>query len=209
MSAGVPEPPRAPLYLFLAVVDPRHAVRWSYRVRRCRSDPYATRILGDARTTPLGQVWRGPTIERLRRDLNRGGSSFCGDCPLKLPLAADDTPRARSTSVGCRLGCTSSALPRATSRVSSLLRSGNRHHPIPRGGDTRLRSVPPGRRRGGTIDFFNYGEAFLHKRAVEMCECIKTRFPQVYLYTSTNGLAFTEECARRPGSLRLKIRPRQ
>ena len=24
------------------------------------------------------------------------------------------------------------------------------------------------------IDFFNYGEAFLHKKAVEMCELVKT-----------------------------------
>ncbi len=47
------------------------------------------------------------------------------------------------------------------------------------------------------IDFFNYGEAFLHKRVVEMCEYVKTRFPHVYLYTSTNGLAFTEERAHR------------
>jgi hypothetical protein len=47
------------------------------------------------------------------------------------------------------------------------------------------------------IDFFNYGEAFLHKRAIEMCEYIKGRFPHVYLYTSTNGLMFTEESARR------------
>jgi len=46
------------------------------------------------------------------------------------------------------------------------------------------------------IDFFNYGEAFLHKRAVEMCAYIKERFPQVYLYTSTNGLALTEARAR-------------
>ena len=49
----------------------------------------------------------------------------------------------------------------------------------------------------GRIDFFNYGEAFLHKRAVEMCEYIKTKFPHIYLYTSTNGLALTEEKARR------------
>src|SRR5262245_42820215 len=49
----------------------------------------------------------------------------------------------------------------------------------------------------GRIDFFNYGEAFLHKRAVEMCEYIKTRFPHIYLYTSTNGLAFSEDAARR------------
>jgi hypothetical protein len=47
------------------------------------------------------------------------------------------------------------------------------------------------------IDFFNYGEAFLHKRAVEMCEYIKSRFPHVFLYTTTNGLALTEEKARR------------
>ena len=32
---------------------------------------------------------------------------------------------------------------------------------------------------------------------VEMCEYIKSRYPHVYLYTSTNGLAFTEEQARR------------
>ena len=30
-----------------------------------------------------------------------------------------------------------------------------------------------------------------------MCEYIKARFPHIYLYTSTNGLALTEEQARR------------
>ena len=48
----------------------------------------------------------------------------------------------------------------------------------------------------GRVDFFNCGEAFLHKRAAEMCAYIKTRFPHIYLYTSTNGLAFTETQAR-------------
>jgi hypothetical protein len=47
------------------------------------------------------------------------------------------------------------------------------------------------------IEFFNYGETFLHKRAVEMCEYIKSRHPHVALYTSTNGLAFTEDSVRR------------
>jgi hypothetical protein len=49
----------------------------------------------------------------------------------------------------------------------------------------------------GRVDFFNYGEAFLHKRAVEMCEYIKKNFPHIFLYTSTNGLALSEEQARR------------
>ena len=30
-----------------------------------------------------------------------------------------------------------------------------------------------------------------------MCEYIKSRFPHIYLYTSTNGLMFTEESAKR------------
>ncbi len=58
----------------------------------------------------------------------------------------------------------------------------------------------------GRIDFFNYGEAFLHKRAVEMCEYIKSRYPHIYLYTSTNGTALSEEQARRLVALRASTR---
>src|SRR5262245_14157446 len=49
----------------------------------------------------------------------------------------------------------------------------------------------------GRIDFFNYGETFLHKRALDMCEYIKSRFPHIYLYTSTNGLTFKGDQVRR------------
>ena len=54
------------------------------------------------------------------------------------------------------------------------------------------------------IDFFNYGEAFLHKRAVEMCEYIKSRFPHIYLFTSTNGLALSGSPGAAPGSFRYR-----
>src|SRR4029450_26713 len=47
------------------------------------------------------------------------------------------------------------------------------------------------------IDFFNYGEGFLHKRAGERVGDIQWRFRHVYLYTSTNGLALSEAQARR------------
>ena len=53
----------------------------------------------------------------------------------------------------------------------------------------------------GRIDFFNYGEAFLHKRAVEMCEYIKATFPHIYLYTSTNGLALNGGAGAAPRAL--------
>ena len=54
------------------------------------ADPYAKRVLGDTRLVSLSEVWRGPTATELREDINTGGSGFCGDCPLKLPLAAGE-----------------------------------------------------------------------------------------------------------------------
>ncbi len=183
---------------------------WSTLVMLCDgrvvcgcADPYATRVLGDARTTPLGQVWTSPTIERLRRDLNGGGSDFCGDCPLKLPLMADVAPPRRSLDAGpmpsrlyiectaaCNISCFQACCAPETgitrSREAGMLDFDLFRKVVDEAGPSLVR-----------IDFFNYGEAFLHKQSVEMCEYIKTRFPQVYLYTSTNGLAFTEDRARR------------
>src|SRR5215210_4429462 len=64
------------------------------------ADPYGRRVLGDARTATIREVWAGETITRLRADLNGGGSKFCGDCALKLPLKKDDTPPQRPLDAG-------------------------------------------------------------------------------------------------------------
>ena len=34
------------------------------------ADPYAKRVLGDARTTSIADIWTGPTASQLREDLN-------------------------------------------------------------------------------------------------------------------------------------------
>jgi hypothetical protein len=60
------------------------------------ADPYGRRVLGDTRQSTLVDIWRGPTIARLREDLNAGGSTFCGDCALKLPLKREEAPVVRS-----------------------------------------------------------------------------------------------------------------
>jgi hypothetical protein len=148
-------------------------------------------------------VWTGATASALRSDLNGGGSRFCGDCPLKLPLKKDEAPPIRDLNVpplpsrlyiectaACNISCAQACCAPETgitrTRTAGML-------------DFELfrRVVDEAGPSLGRIDFFNYGEAFLHKRAVEMCEYIKSRFPHVYLYTSTNGLAFTEEQVRR------------
>jgi MoaA/NifB/PqqE/SkfB family radical SAM enzyme len=183
---------------------------WSIAVMLCDgrvvcgcADPYATRVLGDTRTTPLTEIWRGPVASQLRQEINAGGSSFCGDCPLKLPLPEGEAAPQRDLSVGplpgrlyiettaaCNISCFKACCAPETgitrTRQAGMLDFDHFTRVIDEAGPSL-----------GRIDFFNYGEAFLHKRAVEMCEYIKARFPNIYLYTSTNGLALTEEKARR------------
>jgi MoaA/NifB/PqqE/SkfB family radical SAM enzyme len=182
---------------------------WSTAVLLCDgrvvcgcADPYARRVLGDVRTTPLSGIWQGPVAAGLRADLNQGGSSFCGDCPLKLPLGEEDEPPQRDLAVGalpgrlyieCTAACNISCFKACCAPETGITRT---RQASMLDFDLFTRVVNEAGPSLGRIDFFNYGEAFLHKRAVEMCEYIKTAFPHVYLYTSTNGLALTEEKAR-------------
>ena len=167
------------------------------------ADPYGRRVLGDTRTTSVSGVWTGEVASSLRRDIVAGGSKFCGDCPLKLPLKKDEAPPVRALDVG--------ALPSRlyVECTAACNISCNQACCAPETGITRTRQagmldfelftrvIDEAGPSLGRVDFFNYGEAFLHKRAVEMCEYIKTKYPHIYLYTSTNGLALNEEKARR------------
>jgi Radical SAM superfamily/Iron-sulfur cluster-binding domain len=183
---------------------------WSTMVLLCDgrltcgcADPYGRRVLGDARQGSVQSVWTGLAASTLRADLNAGGSRFCGDCPLKLPLARDEQPPVRPLEVGrlpsrlyvectaaCNLSCHQACCAPETgitrTRQAGMLDFEVFRRVIDEAGPSLVR-----------VDFFNYGEAFLHKRAVEMCEYIKARFPHIYLYTSTNGLAFSADQARR------------
>jgi hypothetical protein len=183
---------------------------WSTMVMLCDgrmvcgcADPYAKRVLGDVRAAGVSDIWTGERITTIRKEINAGGSKFCGDCPLKLPLKKDEAPPQRDLNVAslpsrlyiectaaCNISCAQACCAPETgitrTRQAGMLDFDLFRQVIDEAGPSL-----------GRIDFFNYGEAFLHKRAIEMCEYIKSRFPHVYLYTSTNGLAFTEEQARR------------
>ena len=166
------------------------------------ADPYGKRVLGDVRAASVSAVWTGPTATALRQDLNDGGSRFCGDCPLKLPLKGAAAPQ-RDLNVpalpsrlyiectaACNISCNQSCCAPETgitrTRQAGMLDFELFKRVVDEAAPSLVR-----------IDFFNYGEAFLHKRAVEMCEYIKSNYPHVYLYSSTNGLAFSEDQARR------------
>ncbi|HUU34329.1 MAG TPA: radical SAM protein [Vicinamibacterales bacterium] len=167
------------------------------------SDPYAQRVMGDVRQATLTQVWRGPLATELRADLNTGGSWFCGDCPLKEPLADDQPAPVRDLNVGplpnrlyveCTAACNISCFQACCAPETGITRT---RQAGMLDFDVFTRVLDEAGPTLGRVDFFNYGEAFLHKRAVEMCEYIKTKFPHIYLYTSTNGGALNDEKARR------------
>jgi hypothetical protein len=167
------------------------------------ADPYAKRVLGDARRESVSAVWTGSVISELRSDLNGGGSSFCGDCPLKLPLAEGEPAPVRPLDAGplpgrlfieCTAACNISCFQACCAPETGITRT---RQAGMLDFDLFTRVVDEAGPTLGRIDFFNYGETFLHKRAVEMCEYVKSRFPHVYLYTSTNGLALSEAQARR------------
>ena len=182
---------------------------WSIGVLLCDgrmvcgcADPYAKRVLGDTRTTSLADIWTGPVASQLRTDLNGGGASFCGDCALKLPLEPGQAPPHRDLAVNpipgrlyieCTAACNISCFQACCAPETGITRT---RQAGMLDFDLFTRIIDEAGPTLGRIDFFNYGEAFLHKRAVEMCEYIKTKFPHIYLYTSTNGLAFTEEKVR-------------
>ena len=167
------------------------------------ADPYGKRVLGDTRTSSLHDIWTGPVAAALREDLNRGGSKFCGDCPLKLPLAKGQAAPVRDLNVPpqparlyveCTAACNISCFQACCAPETGITRT---RQAGMLDFDLFTRVMDEAGPSLGRVDFFNYGEAFLHKRAVEMCEYIKAGFPHIYLYTSTNGLALKEEGARR------------
>jgi hypothetical protein len=167
------------------------------------ADPYAQRVLGDARQSRVREIWTGAIVSGLRADLNRGSSAFCGECPLKLPLAGDQPVPQRGPDVAplpsrlyveCTAACNISCYQACCAPESGITRT---RQAGMLDFDLFARVVDEAGPSLGRIDFFNYGETFLHRRAVEMCEYIKQRFPHIYLYTSTNGLALGEDAARR------------
>ena len=151
-SRRVPELPRHPLHVQLAVEHDGHALRRPDGLRLRRS-------LRQARPRRHAQLTAsrrsGPASARpaLRRDLNAGGSKFCGDCPLKLPLKKDEPPPQRDLNVAA---AAVAAVHRVHRRLQhlvrpGLLRAGNRHHPHAAGRHARLRSVHARDRRGRPV----------------------------------------------------------
>ncbi len=162
------------------------------------ADPYGQRPLGNVHTQSLYDIWNAPETQSIRRDLNSGYASFCEPCGLKCFLNDNDEPIQRPVqletiprlfvepTVLCNLDCYKSVC----NSHSGIVRT--RQHPLMSFDCFKkiADETGPGLVR---LDFFNYGESFVHPQAVEMLEYFKSRYPGVYVYLSTNGLMFDED----------------
>ncbi len=162
------------------------------------ADPRGERPLGNLREAGLAEIWRSEKVRQIRRELNAGFSGFCLPCGLKKALGADDPVPQRPVdleilpriffepTVVCNLDCFQAVCAPgaglAATRESKLFTLREFRSLMERIGPQLIR-----------LDFFNYGEPFVHPQALEMIEHVKSRYPHIYLYTSTNGLLLNEE----------------
>ncbi len=167
------------------------------------ADPEGVRPLGKlTQGRGLREIWNSPRVQEIRSGLNAGHAPFCRDCGLKRPLADGEPPPQRPLVQGqlpriffeptvlCNLSC----LEAVCSREARLPQTRERSRFPREEFENLLAEVGQDLIR---LDFFNYGEPFLHPEAADMIELLKERHPQVFLYVSTNGLMLTPEVSRR------------
>ncbi len=166
------------------------------------ADPYGERPLGNLKENKIYEIWNSKKVKEIRKELNEGHCCFCDNCGLKRLLKEDEEipqqpvdvkilPRIFfEPTVLCNLSC----FKAVCNQESGILNTRERKQfPI-----NELKSLME--EMGENLirlDFFNYGDPFVHPQAVEMIEYIKEKFPHIYLYTSTNGLMLNNEKIKR------------
>jgi hypothetical protein len=162
------------------------------------ADPFGERPLGHFPENSLYEIWNSEKVRQIRRELNEGHSCFCHDCGLKRPLAEDEPipqhplhlevlPRIFfEPTVLCNLKCF-----KAVCNTDSGILNTRARKTFPREEfQTLIDQVGKNLIR---LDFFNYGDPFVHPDAADMIRYIKEKYRQVYLYTSTNGLMLNKD----------------
>ena len=166
------------------------------------ADPNGERPLGHLSENSLYEIWNSEKVKQIRRELNQGHSCFCHPCGLKRFLREDEpVPQAPEhlevlpriflePTVLCNLSCF-----KAVCRTESgILETRSRKiFPLDEF-KTLIDEVGPKLQR---LDFFNYGDPFVHPQATEMIEYIKEKYHHIFLYTSTNGLMLDEAKIKR------------
>lgn len=161
-------------------------------------DASKTNPLGNVFTSSVDEVWNGPAMERLRRNIEEDIDRVpvCRGCPNRLSTAPPKgfhtgvaKPRALyiETVGGCNVecpGCNRETIVGSRKRLAMTY-------------DQYVKVVDELSPDLLYVEFYLAGENWAHPRAADMVKYTKDRNPRCLLQTSTNGLFFhTEERAR-------------
>jgi hypothetical protein len=168
------------------------------------ADPFKKRPAGNASILSIKEIWNGPVFRGLREGLQKNNPVLCTHCNL-MGVSSDSGIRVPAEStlqymprrlfvepcISCNLSCFEACCNHENGihfTRSVRLLDWNTYIKV-------IDELGPGLQR---IDFFNYGESFIHPKAIEMIAYAKSRYPQIYLFTSTNGLLLnTDDKLRR------------
>lgn len=152
-------------------------------------DPFGKRNYGNIRDQSVREIFASPDIVRLRERLASG--KRCSTCHLYTQVGEGDPPPEPpplprrlivETTIRCQLRCRNTCCDLNNDRSFKV-----RQEPFL--SDELFRKlideVGPHLK---AMYFFNYGEPFLHPRAVDMLEYARAANPTMTITTSTNGL---------------------
>jgi hypothetical protein len=166
------------------------------------ADPYGERPLGSLKENKIYEIWNSKKVKEIRKELNEGHCCFCDNCGLKRLLKKDEEVPQQPVDVKilpriffeptvlCNLSC----FKAVCNQESGILNTRERKQFPINEFKSLMEEIGENLIR---LDFFNYGDPFVHPQAVEMIEYIKEKFPHIYLYTSTNGLLLDNKKIKR------------
>jgi pyruvate-formate lyase-activating enzyme len=163
------------------------------------ADPSNERPVGHLSKSGILDIWNGPAMTEARAAIARGEpGAICKGCglgwevpsPLAPPVPLAPPRLLVEPTIVCNLRCpiescevnNSSSPPRTRRFLDAAELS------------RVLDDIGPQLQR---IQFYNYGEPFIHRGTVAMVREIKERFPHVWVDTSTNGHFFQNDERRR------------
>ena len=157
-------------------------------------DPHGQRSFGNINTQSVAEIFANPEYRALQERLWRGRR--CNDCGhFRAETAPDARIAARpalpsrlviETTVTCNIRCPN--LPcLANNDAQETTRDGD--FLAPGAFNALIDQVAPGLR---TVNFYNYGEPFMNRRAEDMLLYLREKCPAAFIVTSTNGIPLSK-----------------
>lgn len=162
------------------------------------ADPRGLRPVGNAIENDILQIWNNETMNGIRKGLISGNPTFCKDCGLKKivtennfsPNILDISPGPKRLFIEPTITCNISCFATHCNIESGIVNTrANKKMSF----DLFKKIIDNTGPYLERLELFNYGEPFLNKLLPDMINYVRTNFPNVFTFTSTNGLVWKND----------------